>query len=158
MAVSNETNVLFIPYRPSYSSKQPSVSGQGISQQKHAAREYHRKVKLNRLANKPSTTHKRKPYTELDINSAQSQRSPRSIAPSKNTFPIGEETDAPYRIFDVGAGQWDPFQVCIPRGVPNYVLQMLDHGKSSERTSKLISTSQHPYHPVFLLFMVSDDV
>lgn len=95
MAVSNETNVLFIPYRPSYSSKPFSANDPGISQQKHAAREYHRKVKLKRLANKTTTTHKRKPYTEIDINSDQSRWSIRSISPRDNTFPNGEERMLP---------------------------------------------------------------
>lgn len=137
MAVSNETNVLFIPYRPSYSSKPFSANDPGISQQKHAAREYHRKVKLKRLANKTTTTHKRKPYTEIDINSDQSRWSIRSISPRDNTFPNGEERDASHRISDVGSGQWDLFHVCVPQGVPDYVLEMLDHGKSRKSSLTL---------------------
>lgn len=130
MAVSNETNVLFVPYRPSYSSTQSSANSSGISQQKHAAREYHRKVKLQRLANKTGTTHKRKPPTKIDINLDQSSLSSRSILPRDNTFLNGEGTNVPHPITEIGAGQWDPFHVCVPQGVPNYVLEMLDHGKS----------------------------
>ena len=143
MVIPNQTNVLFVPYRPSYSSKQSSVKGQGISQQKHAAREYHRKVKLQRLATKTDPTNKGKSFTKIDINLDPSTRSSRSILPRENTFLNGEGTKVPHTIIEVGAEQWDPFHVCLPEGIPNYVLEMLDHGKSSEipRNVHLLSTT-----------------
>ena len=45
------TNAFFVAYQPHAKSKKPPSDREpGMSQQKHAAREYHRKAKLQRLA------------------------------------------------------------------------------------------------------------
>ena len=131
MAVLNDTNILFVPYRPSYSSKPLSADISMISQQKHAAREYHRKAKLQRTARRAGTTHKRQPHASIDIYVDPSNNPSRPFQPRKNTFPDRTVSTQYHIIRDVGSGQLDPFHVCVPEGIPNYVLEMLDHGKSS---------------------------
>lgn len=132
MAMSSETNILFVPYRPLYSSKQRSSDSSTISQQKHAAREYHRKAKSQRLATIAGTIHKRTHHASFDINVDQSTTSTPSHPTSllRNTCLTRSKFDEPDTIESLGASQLDPFHVCIPEGVPNYVLEILDPGKS----------------------------
>lgn len=144
-----ETRVLFIPYRPSQSSKQAPETE--ISLQKHAAREYHRKAKLLRHAARPSrlAAHPRGQTKQTRTRSnalptrepqnlgddedtpAISRRARRQNFPGTNAFRIRRYTPSSPSPHDIGVGQLDPFSVSIRRNAPRYVQEMLDHGKHS---------------------------
>lgn len=129
-----DTNVLFVPYRPSSSTSTKSSSSSSsstsnapvISQQKHAAREYHRKARLQRLANldAPHKRHGRSKSEQL----AESLQT-RPVLPRSQSFSNVEDFDQKLSVFDVGIGEFDPFNACVPHGASNYVLEMLEHGK-----------------------------
>ncbi|KIW09787.1 hypothetical protein PV08_11887 [Exophiala spinifera] len=143
MASGTDTKLLFIPYRPPRGTKQtPAVSG--ISPQKHAAREYHRKAKLARLARAyaNSSQHMREPGTALHAESGlRSQRQAENETltsrldtrlDKENAFPFRTEGSHLSSPLDVGVGQLDPFNVLIRPNVPHYVQEMLDHAVSHQ--------------------------
>ncbi|KAJ9640592.1 hypothetical protein H2204_003220 [Knufia peltigerae] len=153
-----DTRLLFIPYRPISGTKK-TPAGPGISLQKHAAREYHRKAKLARLARayaNSSSSHNvrddpgtgfrrdrsgqgsRRQGAGVDDVSTSHQKSSRDDDDDeKNAFLMRTEDVAvthrpPSPLDVVGVGQLDPFNVLIRRNVPHYVQEMLDHALSHQ--------------------------
>ncbi len=140
-----ETRTLFVPYRPSQTSKAPTDESE-ISLQRHAAREYHRKAKLLRQANTPRTRKSRRRVQNKKTRTLQGEdlqvsciggdaeapsHRPRQKFPGMNTFRIKQDTTSGSYLLphDVGAGVLDPFNVSVRWDVPRYVQEMLDHGK-----------------------------
>src|ERR1700742_4673483 len=121
------TNVFFVPYRPhSKSAKSPSDDEPVISQQKHAAREYHRKAKLERHA-KLSALHSHHARSiSVPVAESQSDSSSRPLLPRHKSFQDGQDYTKSFAVFDAGTGQLDPFNACVPSGVPPYTLDILD--------------------------------
>ncbi|KAI1629914.1 hypothetical protein EDD37DRAFT_75126 [Exophiala viscosa] len=146
MAPGNETRILFVPYRPSPAAEQPSERSE-ISLQKHAAREYHRKAKVARLAkaytgSNAQPPHQRnalgKPPTQVtrllsqaDEREAWRRNAPSQRIPGTNTFRIRTAAAANLQSpTDVGVGKVDPFNVLIRQNTPQYVQEMLDYAVS----------------------------
>lgn len=129
---SSNTKVFFVPYRPPSSSKKLSSDDSTISRQKHAAREYHRKAKLQRLADF-NISHTRHARSQSDhIQESLPSSSSRRLLPRKKGRLTDKDDEKPPPVLDVGTGHLDPFNVCVPTAVPPYVLEMLDHGKFLE--------------------------
>ncbi|KAK7890698.1 hypothetical protein LTR67_007907 [Exophiala xenobiotica] len=129
------TRILFVPYRPPRSSKQAPDDSE-ISLQKHAAREYHRKAKLERLAkayasSRPPPGQRQQEASPRKSGGQGSRRQAHQKLPGMNAFRIRAEasSDCPSPL-DVGVGQMDPFNVLMRRDVPPYVQEMLAHALS----------------------------
>ncbi|OAG45406.1 hypothetical protein AYO21_00040 [Fonsecaea monophora] len=141
---AGHTNVFFVPYRPHSKSKKPSSGEPAISQQKHAAREYHRKAKLERLA-KLNAIHNR------DARSASESPPPgissRPPLLRNKTFPEDDIRNRTFAVFDVGTGVLDPFNACIPSGVPSYALDILDYGRSNLEAGISLCLAHYPVAP-----------
>jgi hypothetical protein len=111
MASSRDTRVLFVPYRPGRAGQKVPDDGE-ISQQKHAAREYHRKAKEIRhtLKQQQHSKHSEKgnnaPQTPATGNSGISlPLSPRSILGAGridplNSLPINDTSPHAKEMFD----------------------------------------------------------
>jgi hypothetical protein len=124
------TNVFFIPYRPQSKSKKPSADhAPGISQQKHAAREYHRKAKLDRLTKQNARHPHHGRSASVPVSHSQSEPSSRLLIARSKSVPGDEEYDESLVIARAGTGQLDPFNACVPSGVPAYALDILDYGE-----------------------------
>lgn len=141
MASRTDTKLLFIPYRPTCGTKE-APTGSDISLQKHAAREYHRKAKLARLARAyANSSHPMRDsgtvFHERPRKGPQYQAAHGTSTSDSDTRP-GDENAFPFRTeavrrpspVEVGVGQLDPFNVLIRRDVPHYVQEMLDHAVS----------------------------
>ncbi|OAL33855.1 hypothetical protein AYO20_06866 [Fonsecaea nubica] len=141
---AGRTNVFFVPYRPHSKSKKPSSGEPAISQQKHAAREYHRKAKLERLA-KLNAVHNR------DARSASESPPPgissRPPLLRNKTFPEDEIRNRTFAVFDVGTGVLDPFNACVPSGVPSYALDILAYGRSNLEAGISLCLAHYPLAP-----------
>jgi hypothetical protein len=111
MASSRDTRVLFVPYRPGRAGQKVPDDGE-ISQQKHAAREYHRKAKVIRHTLKQQQTPKQ---SEKGNNIAQTPTtakagislplSPRSILGAGridplNSLPVNDTSPHAKEMFD----------------------------------------------------------
>ncbi|EXJ65376.1 hypothetical protein A1O7_01717 [Cladophialophora yegresii CBS 114405] len=128
-----DTNVFFVPYRPhSTPDKSHSVQEPKISQQKHAAREYHRKAKLERLAKLNAVHDRHARSTSVPATQPQSESSSRPILPRNRSFQGDQVYDNSFVIFDIGIGQLDPFNACVPAGVPTFALDILDYAPSAQ--------------------------
>lgn len=131
MAAVPSCNVLFIPYRTSSSPPEGSRDVSRISQQKHAALEYHRRLKLERLATFPGAIKSQKSskiasHIQQPQSSLQRRLRPRSQG---TTDREDRSIRASLHIWDLGVGQLDPFNVSVPLDTSPYSLEMLDHGK-----------------------------
>ena len=113
--------------RPFRAEKTPRAwtNADAISQQQHAAREYHRQKRLRRsmaVCKMLDTVKKgKKHYSEQSEPVAE-------IAVSSNTVPFELPQSAV-----LGAGRLDPFDAYCQQEVPLYVHEMLDHGKQNPR-------------------------
>ena len=97
-------NVLFIPYDGG--KKPQKVShGRGVTQNQHAAREYHRKEKL------------RKGMEKLQFMKASKNRN--ESTDSEPTTSSSEGQPSPQTL--LGASRIDPFEALCKRDVPVYV-------------------------------------
>ena len=124
------TNVFFVPYRPTSKSKKFSSADEPeISQQKHAAREYHRKAKIERVAKLNALHNQRARSTSVAAAQTQPDSSSRPLLPRNRTFQNDQDYDKSFAVFDAGTGQLDPFNACVPSGVPSYALDILDYGE-----------------------------
>jgi hypothetical protein len=133
-AVMNDTRteVLFVPYR---GAKDKKSAGE-ISQQKHAAREYHRKAKLKRQAQKSKTSpdairSKNTSSESLALSSrADSSLSStsRSVSPATNISASPERRN-PSPVSVLGAGRVDPFDSQPVKDLTPCVHEMVDYGK-----------------------------
>ncbi len=154
------TNVLFVAYKPSSSGSTSFVEEPGITQHKHAALEYHRRVKFQRLARPDAPTQLPKGKSSRHIRQLQSS-SRRPLLPRSNTSASDDEENnkSSLAILDLGAGQLDPFNVAVPGDQPHYVLEMLDHAASYQwpvfSTSKTNASVANIKHAVFSSAMVS---
>lgn len=133
MAPTAGINVLFVPYRPPFSSEQvPPDDESQISLQKHAAREYHKKAKLQRLAGgKPAK--QQKPFKGSASHADGLYSSSRRCLLPRHHGSLDERRDrksSSISNLELGAGKLDPFNVSVPRDLSRYVLEILDHGKS----------------------------
>ncbi|KIW94709.1 uncharacterized protein Z519_04686 [Cladophialophora bantiana CBS 173.52] len=138
------TNVFFVPYRPHSKSKKPPSDASAISQQKHAAREYHRKAKLERLA-KLNAIHNR--HARSSSADPQPGASSRPLLLRNKSFPTDEDYDRTFAVFDVGTGKLDPFNACVPSGVPSYALDILDYGRSNLESGIALCLAHYPVAP-----------
>lgn len=132
MAGREKTNVFFVPYRPQSKAKTkpPTPDDEPvISPQKHAAREYHRKAKLDRLAKLNALHHRHARSTSVPVSALGSESSTRPPLSRSNTSPVEKELHQSFAVYDAGTGQLDPFNACVPSGVPSYALDILDYGK-----------------------------
>ncbi|KAK7894530.1 hypothetical protein LTR67_006291 [Exophiala xenobiotica] len=161
MAPIPSTNVLFVAYKPSSSGPTSFVEEPGITQHKHAALEYHRRVKFQRLARPNAPTQLPKGSKgSIHIRQLQSS-SHRPLLPRNNTSPSDDDElpKSSLAILDLGAGQLDPFNVAVPGGQPHYVLEMLDHAASQQwavfSTSKTKASLANIKHAVFSSAMIS---
>ena len=100
-----------------------------MSQQKHAAREYHRKAKLERLAKLNVLSNRQARGTSVPAPESPSNLSSRPLPPRNRSFLDDQDYTKSFAVFDAGTGQLDPFNACVPSGMPSYVLDMLDYGK-----------------------------
>lgn len=124
------TNVFFVPYRPnSKSKKSPSLQEPEISQQKHAAREYHRKAKIERLAKLNAFHNPQARSTSVPALQSYPESSSRALLPRNRSFQNEQEYDDSFAVFDAGTGQLDPFSTFVPPGRPSYALDILDYGE-----------------------------
>jgi hypothetical protein len=127
------TQVLFVPYRGVSPGKAKSDAG-SISQQKHAAREYHRKAKLKRLVQQtqtrcsdsdatsdaPDCLDEAGQHTESrDRKSRQRRRRP---SPQSST---ASNTPSPQSL--LSAGRTDPFDSAPVKDLSPHVHQMIDY-------------------------------
>lgn len=132
------TNVFFVPYRPQSKAKtKPSTPDDepDITPQKHAAREYHRKAKLDRLAKLNALHSRHVRSTSLPVSTSDSVSSARPPLPRSNTSTDEKEPHRSFAVYDAGTGQLDPFNACVPSGVPSYALDILDYGKPLVKTT-----------------------
>lgn len=146
MAPTAGINVLFVPYRPPFSSEQGPIDDEPqTSLQKHAAREYHKKAKLQRLAGgKPAKQQKPSKGSASYENSLYSS-SRRSLLP-RHHGSFNEPRDrkaSSISNLELGAGKLDPFNVSVPRDLSPYVLEILDHCKCLAVTSILFICLSH---------------
>lgn len=111
----DQTNVLFVPYRPGKAAIK--LSGE-ISQQKHAAREYHRKVKQRRNGTKQSIA------DDTNFNVHTEVRVPLQRARSATALPTPSLTSP-------GGGKADPFNSFAVTDMSPYAQEMLDYGMSN---------------------------
>ncbi|EXJ71060.1 uncharacterized protein A1O5_06053 [Cladophialophora psammophila CBS 110553] len=138
------TNVFFVPYRPHSKSKKPPSDESAISQQKHAAREYHRKAKLERVA-KLTAIHNR--HARSSSADPQPGASSRPLLLRNKSFPTDEDCNRTFAVFDVGTGKPDPFNACVPSGVPSYALDILDYGRSNLESGISLCLAHYPLAP-----------
>ncbi|KIX97703.1 uncharacterized protein Z520_06481 [Fonsecaea multimorphosa CBS 102226] len=138
---AGRTNVFFVPYRPHSRSPKPSSGEPAMSQQKHAAREYHRKAKLERLA-KLNATHNRDARSSSE--DPQPDASSRPPLHRNQSFPSDKELNKTFQVFDVGTGIFDPFNASVPSGVPSYALDILDYGRSNLESGIALCLAHYP--------------
>ncbi|ETN38187.1 uncharacterized protein HMPREF1541_06218 [Cyphellophora europaea CBS 101466] len=123
----SDTQVLFVPYR---GGKPTKKSAGQISQQKHAAREYHRKAKLKRQSQKPKqpppdtrrsesvTSDSHTTASKDDASASSSTELSCSLSPStRNSSPVSV----------LGAGRVDPFDSRPVKDLTPYAHQMADY-------------------------------
>ncbi|KIW71987.1 hypothetical protein PV04_00211 [Phialophora macrospora] len=142
-----DTNVFFVPYRPHSKSKRPlSAQEPEITQQKHAAREYHRKAKLERHARLDGLIHNRHARsTSVPAAQPQSESDSRPLLPRNRSFQEDQIYNNSFAIFDAGTGQFDPFNTCVPAGVPNFALDILDYGRSIFVSNITLCLAHYPF-------------
>lgn len=127
------TQVLFVPYSGGQGTKKSTGE---ISQQKHAAREYHRKAKLKRQAQR--SRHRSADTAGSNSDSAESRSlaskdhasftlASRSVSPSRlNSVSPGPRNTSPVSL--LGAGRIDPFDSQPVKDLTPCVHQMIDYG------------------------------
>ena len=132
MASSKDTRVLFVQYRPGAASHKSNDDGE-ISQQKHAAREYHRKAKQRRQTLKQMNGHP-------NDSTSQTSESPEivPVRPAKvSTVQKRRTTEYPTRDRSIslplsprnllGAGRIDPMNSLPISDMSPYAQEMLDY-------------------------------
>jgi hypothetical protein len=153
------TKVLFVPYRPSSASSSSTAPSfrqtriplseeddAHISQQKHAAREYHRKAKLQRYGDlgpsKKKPPRRRSTKVESSWEDGKGRSPPKqdalSLGRGHDGLPDGTKArGVEYHSFvpraELGAGQLDPFSAVVPKDLSPYHSEMLEHGTSTGR-------------------------
>ena len=134
------TQILFVPYRGAKDSKRSD--GQ-ISQQKHAAREYHRKAKLRRQAQRSrdrSPDNKRSKSDASETSSIPSATeslrtsSSRSVSPTA-IISISSASRKPSPVSVLGAGRIDPFDSQPVKDLTPCVHEMVDYGENGPSTA-----------------------
>ena len=135
MAPSKDTRVLFVPYRPGTTTRKYHDAGE-ISQQKHAAREYHRKAKQRRQTLKDTSSSSYASYNGSISSTSESPefRSVQTARPS--TYWRSESTVSSTRDRSVslpmsprnilGAGRIDPMNSLPLSDMSPYAQEMLD--------------------------------
>jgi hypothetical protein len=121
---SGDTQVLFVPYRGSAPDKKPPG---GISQQKHAAREYHRKAKLKRQT---SNQNSQSPEPRSTPPSAAPKTICRSTSRSSTSSHENVEliSRGPSPVSLLGAGRIDPFDSQPVKDLVPHAHEMVDYG------------------------------
>jgi hypothetical protein len=133
---AHRTQVLFVPYRGAKDNKEKNGE---ISQQKHAAREYHRKAKLKRQALKSKDRSRDTIRSKSDASETKSVASAsdssltlssRSVSPTtiSSTSPARRE---PSPVSVLGAGRVDPFDSQPVKDLTPCVHEMVDYGTLS---------------------------
>jgi hypothetical protein len=144
MATSRDTRVLFVPYRPGLV-RQHSYENGEISQQKHAAREYHRKAKQRRQCSKKVTSQPAIFRQKSDSEASQSPGSqdhvpvrPRtastSLSIALHDIPTRDRSvSSPILPHDwLGAGSLDPMNSLPISNMSPYAQRMLDFCRSTQ--------------------------
>jgi hypothetical protein len=127
------SDFLFIPSQYTPRSNQLTVTWSRGSWQKQAAREHHRKVRKARTdvwyANAASRS---RPQSAIPpAASTTREPSPHESAEQDPPEPLHPPVRVISRVRDAGTGEWDPFGSAVWTNLPDYVLQMLVHGKSA---------------------------
>lgn len=127
------TELLYIPYR-NQTPAQPSAE----SRQKHAAREYHRKRRLSKVqvprrAANPSNINAKR-------SNASAERALQHSTIAQDTFitPTASPTEvalSPNHPDILGKWRLDPFNTLQGERLPEFVQEMLDHGKISQTST-----------------------
>lgn len=131
MARTNDVNAFFISYEPGDSGRAQRTSTKtSASWQKHASREYHRKVRLKKASNAQRLRGQRSSNVDPYAYKA------RSILPRTNQGTTAEPGFCqgilvPPIISKVVGGQLDPFGVAVRSNTSKYAIEMLHHGKTS---------------------------
>lgn len=140
MASSKDTRVLFVQYRPGAVSHRSHDDGE-ISQQKHAAREYHRKAKQRRQTLKQMNGHTSNGTTPSTSSTSESPEvvSARTATPS--TVQTRQSSMSSIRDRSVslpesprnllGAGRIDPMNSLPVSDMSPYAKEMLDFCEST---------------------------
>jgi hypothetical protein len=137
---SFNTQVLFIPYRGNSVGKKDKDSGP-ISQQKHAAREYHRKAKLKKQsqrANQNKSLDNGHGETSNDDGQILGSSSQRSVSPGSTEgsshisshielLNSGQCSRTPSPMSRLGAGRVDPFDTKPVKDLTPHVHHMVDY-------------------------------
>jgi hypothetical protein len=119
----DELNLLFLPYCPGKKSKSFTKTRDGVSRQKHVAREYHRRVRLG-YPFKPATRSTASP----SINPGNV-----SVSPSSNSLTPDDDVEQPHvSLLDASSGQLDPFNASVPQGADSSILNLLDYASSHQ--------------------------
>lgn len=112
------TTLLFLPYD---NKKKPFDNDNVQSRQQHTALEYHRKRKLSKSQSRSSMSRTNESPTPQSL----------GYSPGTSTSGDSETTDATELSHPRVIGKWrlDPFDALRDTHVPEYVQEMLDHGK-----------------------------
>lgn len=123
MATMTSTTLLFLPYDKKKSFDHDNVQ----SRQQHTALEYHRKRKLSKNQSRSSVSR-----IACTARANDSASTPQSVVYSPGTSTSDDsETNATELSHPRIIGKWrlDPFDALRDIHVPEYVQEMLDHGK-----------------------------
>ncbi|RMZ77112.1 hypothetical protein DV737_g4534, partial [Chaetothyriales sp. CBS 132003] len=114
-----KTRVLFVRYQPGRSSS-PSSNGE-MSQQRHAAREYHRKAKERRRSTRK--------VEDATNDEALAQADPLVGSIRKAVLPLSKSNQAlgPFPARALGGGRVDPFNSYTVKDLSPHAHQMLDY-------------------------------
>jgi len=147
---SSTTRLLFLPYFSSVK-VQPCEEPNRESRQKHAAREYHRRKRLQKeqSSSKPEPgsravleRHKSRP---TDPSGFQKAVDALDLVPHSDQFVTQNDRNS-LRL--VGKWRADPFNVFCTQDVPEHVQEMLDHGMRIKLVDRPLSRAQSPGFPV----------
>lgn len=131
---SFDTQVLFIPYRGKTKAKKDVGA---ISQQKHAAREYHRKAKLRKQSqqssDRPPNINRTDSYSDDGSNLTALSRSASpddalsNVTSSSTAISEYSCTRTPSPVSQLGAGRIDPFDSAPVKDLTPHVHHMIDY-------------------------------
>lgn len=135
MACSNSTRIMFVPYNPRHA-RSSSEASLPVSQQKHAAREYHRKAKQRRISTGKTPNEQ---IIGTRPRSAQEYTRPRPLQPNgdRPAFPRSQSVQEQSRpriwsLFDSQrTGKLDPFDTFVVKGLPSHAHELFDYGEST---------------------------
>jgi hypothetical protein len=121
----SDVNLLFLPYHPGRKSRSVAKIGEGVSRQRHVAREYHRKVRLG-------YSKKAAPWSTASAPLGPGNASVLQKSNSDSSNPDHDFERPPISLLDASSGQLDPFNASIPCGANTSILNLLDYASSNQ--------------------------